>query len=409
MPEGDTLFRTAVRLRAVLWGEVVLAAQSREPRLGIERIVSKRMACIEARGKHLLIHFGATSTPAMEMTTGPDAAYGLNEPPAEHVLDHVGHVATRDHANAIAKPAGTGQAGTGQAGRQQAGTGQARLKHDRDDEPAVQGQHGYERVGSWRMGRERRNGRLIAAGASGRSPRSAETNFPNASHVQPSREPASEQDVLHSHLGMTGSWHLYQLGEPWRKPAHRAAVVLRTRSAVAVCFSPKTIELLSADAFRRHRYLQQLGPDLLAEELDEEEILRRFRIHDATPLGQAVMNQTIACGIGNVYKSEVLFMLQLNPFQPVRALTDTQLLSLIHTARLWMQKNLDGYPRTTRLKGDGGGRKWVYGRQGAPCFTCQTPIQMQRQGDLGRSTYWCPTCQAAIEPAPHTSVPQAAR
>lgn len=399
MPEGDTLFRTAVRLRAVLWGEVVLTAQSREPRLGIERIVSKRMACIEARGKHLLIHFGATSSPTIEITTAQDTAYGSNQPPAEHVADHIRHVATRDHANAIPP----------QASMQPADAGETSSKQDVDDASAVQERHGYERLGNWRMGRERRHGRLIAAGASGRSPRSAATTFSNASHGQPRCEPASEHDVLHSHLGMTGSWHLYQLGEPWRKPAHRAAVVLQTRSAVAVCFSPKTIELLSADAFRRHPYLQQLGPDLLAEELDEEEILRRFRVHDATPLGQAIMNQTIACGIGNVYKSEVLFMLQLNPFQPVRALTDTQLLALIHTARLWMQKNLDGYPRTTRLKGDGGGRKWVYGRQGSPCFHCRTPIQMQRQGDLGRSTYWCPTCQAAVEPVPHTSVPQAAQ
>ena len=200
-----------------------------------------------------------------------------------------------------------------------------------------------------------------------------------------------DQRVLHSHMGMTGSWHLYHLGEPWQKPRRRAAAVLHTDSAVAVCFSPKTIDLLSPDGFRRNRYLQQLGPDLLATGLDVEEVLRRFRLHDLTPLGEAVMNQTIACGIGNVYKSEVLFVLRLNPFEPVQTLNDEQIRDLIETARSLMQRNLEGYPRRTRFRGSH--RQWVYGRSGEPCFECGTRITLRRQGDLGRSTYWCERCQ----------------
>lgn len=203
-----------------------------------------------------------------------------------------------------------------------------------------------------------------------------------------------DQRVLHSHMGMTGSWHLYQPGEAWRKPERRAAIWCTFDAAVAVCFTPKTLELLTHTAFRRHAYLQRLGPDLLNTHFDSEEALRRFRVHARMPIGEAVMNQTILSGIGNVYKSEVLFITRFCPFKPVAEFDDDQLHTILTTARDLMFRNLDGYPRTTRFALDRQ-RKWVYSRQGKPCLRCGTPISMRRQGDLGRSTYWCPSCQPA--------------
>jgi endonuclease-8 len=105
------------------------------------------------------------------------------------------------------------------------------------------------------------------------------------------------------------------------------------------------------------------------------------------------MNQTIVCGIGNVYKSEILFLTKTNPFIPVGQMTDEALMHLVHTARKWMMKNLAGYPRQTRFALDGA-RLWVYGRSGKACFECGQPIQVSRQGDLGRTTFWCPHCQS---------------
>ncbi|MCH5373990.1 MAG: formamidopyrimidine DNA glycosylase, partial [Planctomycetes bacterium] len=167
--------------------------------------------------------------------------------------------------------------------------------------------------------------------------------------------------------------------------------------AVCVCFFPKTLELLSETRLRRHPYLSRLGPDLLAETSDDDEILRRFRLHQRRAIGEAVMDQTIVCGIGNVYKSEVLFLCHLDPFLPVHHFSDDQLRGLIHRSRQLMSKNLQGYPRRTRFGLDGN-RVWVYGRAGKPCLVCGARIQIRRQGDLGRTTYWCPTCQACNRP-----------
>lgn len=209
--------------------------------------------------------------------------------------------------------------------------------------------------------------------------------------------------VLHSHMGMTGAWHLYHHGEPWKKPPQRAQIKLEFEGVVAVCFSPKVLECLTQTGLRRHRQLSRLGPDLLATTLDVAEVRRRFRAHDLIPLGEAILNQTIACGVGNVYKSEVLFLSQLDPFRPVKSYSDADLEQVVERSRRLMRRNLEGGPRRTRFGRDAF-RLWVYDRRGQPCFQCGTEILMQRQGDLGRSTYWCPQCQATDvrqEPAPN--------
>jgi len=204
---------------------------------------------------------------------------------------------------------------------------------------------------------------------------------------------ASGSWTLHSHMGMTGSWHLYRPGEAWQKPAHRAHAVLETAELLAICFTPKSIELLSATGLRRHEYLGQLGPDILVAPLPMEEILKRFRQHAARPLGEAVMDQLIVCGIGNIYKSELLFLERLDPFGVVADLKDEQLSRLMDQAHALMRVNLDNAARRTRFRPDGR-RFWVYGRVAEPCFVCGTPILVRRQGNLGRSTYFCPQCQA---------------
>ena len=108
------------------------------------------------------------------------------------------------------------------------------------------------------------------------------------------------------------------------------------------------------------------------------------------------MNQTIVSGLGNVYKSEVLFLLRLHPRTPISQLRDDELLALTAKSRELMQQNVDGKPRTTRRALDGR-RFWTYGRSGQLCFVCGNRIEMVRQGDLGRSTYFCPTCQGTAD------------
>ena len=202
--------------------------------------------------------------------------------------------------------------------------------------------------------------------------------------------------VVHTHLGMKGAWHFYAPDEPWRKSATQAAISLRSiHGTNAVCFLPKTIELLTTHQLRRHRWLSRLGPDILAEPFDLERILSNLYRQPGRPIGAALLDQTIVMGIGNVYKSELLFLQRLHPFRATADFPKEALTALMLKANQLMRANLDGRPRRTRFGRDGS-RSWVYGRSGQPCFQCGTNIRMQRQGDLGRSTYWCPECQDPV-------------
>lgn len=204
----------------------------------------------------------------------------------------------------------------------------------------------------------------------------------------------SSAAAIHSHMGMTGSWHIYHPGDVWQKPPHYASLVLSINNLEVICFSPKLLELLTADQLRTHRHLCSLGPDLLAGEFDAVAAAQRFRAHDAVPLGEAVMNQSIVCGIGNVYKSDLLFLMGFDPFAPVACYSDDELVRMLEKARSLMRRNLLGHPRQTRFQGPGQ-RLWVYGKSGQPCPKCSTTLRLQRQGEQGRTTCWCPGCQPA--------------
>src|SRR5262249_49139563 len=133
--------------------------------------------------------------------------------------------------------------------------------------------------------------------------------------------------AIHSHMGMTGSWHIYRPGEAWRKPAHYASLELAVqrparpqpadRDLVVICFSPKLLAFPTAGQLRTHAPPRRLGPDLLAVGFDVADAVARFRERDSLPLGEAVMNQTIVSGIGNAYKSDLLFLVGFDPFAPV--------------------------------------------------------------------------------------------
>jgi len=197
--------------------------------------------------------------------------------------------------------------------------------------------------------------------------------------------------VLHTHQGMTGSWHLYRRGSRWRQAAHLARVVLETGEVVAVCFRAPRVELLAAGEAARHTALVRLGPDVMAEAFDAAGARVRLRAAGDVEIGAALLDQSCLAGIGNVYKSEVLFLCGLRPFARVPGLADGILDGVIATARRQMRRNLDAVSRrTTRLTA---ARHWVYRRSGQPCLRCGTTIERRMQGDPPRSTYFCPKCQ----------------
>ena len=202
--------------------------------------------------------------------------------------------------------------------------------------------------------------------------------------------------VLHSHLKMRGSWHVYRPGERWQRPEHQARVVLELSDALAVCFAAPTVRLLAPHVAAADAYLNGLGPDLIPDEFDEEAAVSGLQALGDLPLGEAVMKQTALSGIGNIYKSETLFVCRTDPFQPVSALDRAALTTIVRTARQLLRKNArTESPQRTTTTGalNANGAYWVYKRSGRACRVCGTPIRMQRQGALHRSTYFCPSCQ----------------
>ena len=162
--------------------------------------------------------------------------------------------------------------------------------------------------------------------------------------------------------------------------------------AVAVCFSAPLVEMLSPAQVAHHPRLVRLGPDVLAPAFPRSEAVERLRARPRAEIGDALLDQTALAGIGNVYKSEVLFLCAVDPFAPIVLLEDEVLLRLVATAEKQMRRNLQGSSRRT-ASALAGPRFWVYGRAGKACRRCGTPILMRRQGQMARSTYWCPRCQ----------------
>jgi endonuclease VIII len=208
---------------------------------------------------------------------------------------------------------------------------------------------------------------------------------------------------LRTHLRMNGSWHRYRPGERWRRPPSRARLVLEVPGAVAVCFDAPVVELLERRAEALHAPVGDLGPDLLAPGFDADEALRRLRdpVRAGTTIGEALLDQRALAGIGNVYRSEILWIERVSPFGAVGELDDATLARLVATARRLLLANVaDGAPHRgperVTTAGDRGapGPLYVYRRPGRPCRRCRAPIASARLGrELPRSVYWCPSCQ----------------
>jgi endonuclease VIII len=208
--------------------------------------------------------------------------------------------------------------------------------------------------------------------------------------------------VLRTHMRMNGSWHIYRPGERWQRPRRDMRIVVSTADFVAVGFNIPVAEFITAHNLRRHEELRRLGPDLLSDRFDAREALARMRARAHELVSDVLLNQRVMAGIGNVYKSEVLFACRVNPFAPVGTLDDRALQCLIDTARRYLEANVTpgrapmttytGLRRTTG-RDNPRERLWVYGRVGLPCRRCGTPISLEKHGPAARLTYWCSTCQ----------------
>ena len=192
--------------------------------------------------------------------------------------------------------------------------------------------------------------------------------------------------VLHTHMRMTGSWHVYRAGERWQRPPGQAKVALTCAERVAVCFNAPVVELLAPGGELVHPSLSGLGPDVLGQPLDVEEIRRRARRRPPrTALGELLLDQRVVAGIGNIWRCEALFAEGRSPWAAQSSLSDPQLEALVATAGRLMRGGLG--PFTGRPA------RWVYRRSGRPCPRCGTAVRSRAQGEQARTAYWCPRCQ----------------
>lgn len=195
---------------------------------------------------------------------------------------------------------------------------------------------------------------------------------------------------LHTHMKMTGSWHIYRKNQKWRRPAWLARIVIDVTDFVAVCFNAPVVRLLTEK--QKQDEFRTLGPDV-AVTFDSQEILRSFRLYHWLEIGEAIINQRILSGVGNVFKSEILYHEKINPFARVSALSDEELIRIIETSGRMLRENIYGDSIRSTRKSLRGGSYFVYGRSRLPCRACGTNITVRRQGDARRSTYYCPKCQ----------------
>jgi endonuclease-8 len=185
--------------------------------------------------------------------------------------------------------------------------------------------------------------------------------------------------VVRSHLRMKGRWHVFRretpiVGTPW--------LVLRGEDYVGAMFNGAVLELDRGVARR-------LGPDILAEPPDVDAMLSRLRHEDQRrEFGDALLDQRLVAGIGNLWKAEALWHVRVSPWRRLADVDDDELRATLESAHELMRQTLENVPGTRR----------VYRRRGRPCPRCGTPIRSWPQGDGARMAYWCPTCQRGEEP-----------
>ena len=205
--------------------------------------------------------------------------------------------------------------------------------------------------------------------------------------------------LLHTHLRMSGSWHIYQPGERWRAPRADMRIVIITEAYEAVGFNVPVAEFLTPLELARHPQISALGPDLTDTAFDRDDVRRRLATVGELPIEQALLNQRVLAGIGNELKSEVLFVARVHPFTPSSAIDDTTFARLMDAAQKLMRMNIvdrtlsPTFGRRTTGSMDPRATVFVYGRGGKACRRCGEAIEVRKSGADARLTYWCPGCQ----------------
>jgi endonuclease VIII len=209
--------------------------------------------------------------------------------------------------------------------------------------------------------------------------------------------------VLLTHMRMNGSWHIYRAAERWQRPRADMRIAIATADFVAVGFNVPVAEFHTEASLAQRSGVSRLGSDILSTDFDHSTAISALQARPEMGIAEALLDQSLIAGLGNVYKSEVCFACSVNPFRSVSTLTEVELECLVRTARKFLLANTTdaagahmvtytGMRRTTG-RASPSDRLWVYGRAGEPCRRCGTPIASNKEGKNARVTFWCPQCQ----------------
>ncbi|MGX7679917.1 DNA-formamidopyrimidine glycosylase family protein [Jatrophihabitans sp. DSM 45814] len=207
----------------------------------------------------------------------------------------------------------------------------------------------------------------------------------------------SDGRTLHSHLRMDGAWRVAGVGKRRASagPEHTIRAIVGNAQATAIGY--RVHDLALVDTQNEAELVGHLGPDLLDPRFDLGEALRRFSANADLSIGDALLDQRLTAGLGNVYKSELMFLHQLDPWQTVAETTGLEVI-LTDAVRL-LRANIGRFNRSTTGWTQPGQQYFVYGRKGLACRRCGTRIRQAEQGSAAteRVLYYCPSCQPVAD------------
>jgi endonuclease VIII len=210
--------------------------------------------------------------------------------------------------------------------------------------------------------------------------------------------------ILASHLLMNGRWHIYRHGERWQLPRFQMRIVIENEQYQAIGFRVPVAEMHTARSLERNTRIPRPHTDLLSQDFDPDGAVDRLIAQPRQAIADALLDQSVLAGVGNVFKSEICFVNGLNPFRAVGTLTRDEAVAIIRSAGRLLRANVledsgdlivtyRGQQRRTTHNSDPTASLWAYGRHGEPCRRCGEAIRRRIQGDDARVTFWCPRCQ----------------
>ena len=198
------------------------------------------------------------------------------------------------------------------------------------------------------------------------------------------------------HLGMSGS--LRYLKNPGAPAAHDHVDIVLESGARVRFNDPRRFGSVDLSAVpERHWLLENLGPEPLGEDFDAEYLISACRGRRVA-VKVLLMNSRVVTGVGNIYANEALFHARIHPMRAAGRISRRRLETLVADVKRVLNSAISAGGTTLRDYVSGDGRPGyfqqtltVYGRGGAACVECATPIRHIVLGQ--RATYYCPRCQ----------------